>query len=183
MKQCKVHLVFGGTKSGKSLYAQKQAEKTSSSLLYVATCPRIEEDKDLAQRILAHQTSRLHWDTIEEQMHLKELMESPKIEKYDCILIDCIGLWVNNLLYYKKNKTLPFYENYLKENIREICARARKRDINLFIVSNEVGCSVTPDNKLSRYFTDLVGGANQILALHSDEVTFLRAGIPQNLKK
>ena len=89
--------VTGGSRSGKSAYAQQLAERRSSRRLYVATCPVI--DDEMRRRIEAHQRARQDrgWDTVEEQLDLSGVLDGHA--QYDVALVDCLTLWVNNLMY------------------------------------------------------------------------------------
>jgi adenosylcobinamide kinase / adenosylcobinamide-phosphate guanylyltransferase len=53
---------------------------------------------------------------------------------------------------------------------------------HLFIVSNEVGMGIVPDNELARRFRDMAGKLNQGVAQIADEVFLIAAGIPVKLK-
>jgi adenosylcobinamide kinase/adenosylcobinamide-phosphate guanylyltransferase len=50
------------------------------------------------------------------------------------------------------------------------------------LVSNEVGLSIVPENKLARRFRDEAGRLHQQIAALSDRVTFVAAGLPLPLK-
>jgi adenosylcobinamide kinase/adenosylcobinamide-phosphate guanylyltransferase len=52
----------------------------------------------------------------------------------------------------------------------------------VWIVSNEVGLGVVPENALARRFRDASGRVHQRLAKEADEVIFMVAGIPWRVK-
>ena len=92
-----IMLVTGGCRSGKSAYAQAAAEGLPGERLYVATCPAI--DDELAQRIALHREARRGrgWETVEEPLDLAGALR--RRAQCGVVLVDCISLWINNLLY------------------------------------------------------------------------------------
>ena len=99
----KIILVTGGCRSGKSAYAQQLAEQLSTSRLYVATCPVIDDEMRL--RVEAHQLARQDrgWETIEEQVDLSAVLDDNG--RFNVVLIDCLTLWINNLMYQAEQVT------------------------------------------------------------------------------
>ena len=93
----KIIFVTGGSRSGKSDYAQKMAEALPGPRAYLATCPII--DEEMAERCRKHQEARARadWDTIEEERDIAGILNAD--EKHKVILVDCLTLWVNNLIY------------------------------------------------------------------------------------
>ncbi len=89
--------VIGGCRSGKSTYALQTAEKVPAERkIFIATC--VPQDNEMKQRVARHQKERSqNWLTVEEPLHLPEaiLENSPKA---DVMLVDCLTLWVSNLL-------------------------------------------------------------------------------------
>ena len=65
--------------------------------LFLATCPVT--DREMELRILRHVQDRRkgNWDTVEEPVDLAGRLR--KSGRYDTVLIDCLTLWVNNLMY------------------------------------------------------------------------------------
>ncbi len=66
----------------------------------------------------------------------------------------------------------------LKE-IAEVCSTSKSQVI---IVTGEVGLGIVPMDKLSRYFRDIIGNVNQILAEKADEVYIVISGISMKIK-
>jgi adenosylcobinamide kinase/adenosylcobinamide-phosphate guanylyltransferase len=81
-------------------------------------------------------------------------------------------MWLNNMLYYK------FSENEILTELDAIMNLPR----DLFLVHNEVGQGIIPDNKLARQFVDLSGKAAQLMAKHCEQVYFCSAGLALKMK-
>ena len=93
----RILLVTGGCRSGKSAYAQRRAMAVPGQRAYVATCPVV--DEETARRIAAHRRARegQGWLTIEEPTDLEGVLR--RHAAMDVLLVDCLTLWINNLLY------------------------------------------------------------------------------------
>ena len=172
----KVVFVSGGTRSGKSSFAQKYAESIPGKRTYIATA--ISFDAEMEQRIKKHQQQREdNWHKlIEEPYNLKDIILSLN-SKTDVALLDCITLWLNNL-FFKFNENIEKINNEIDIFINSI----KKINYNLFIVSNEVGMGIVPENKLARIFRDISGETNQKLAKISDEFYICFSGYALRLK-
>jgi adenosylcobinamide kinase / adenosylcobinamide-phosphate guanylyltransferase len=169
----KVVLVLGGVRSGKSNYAVEYAKKFKK-VVFIATA--IAFDKEMKERIANHKLSRPeHWGLIEESKNISKVLPQLK-DKYEIALIDCLGLWISNLL------TDDLSDKDIQDRIDNFVKAIKKSDINVVLVSNEVGCGIVPDNLLSRRFRDLIGFANQMLAKNADEVIVMHAGIELKIK-
>lgn len=165
-------LVLGGARAGKSTYAQRLADG-GGRVLFVATAEA--RDADMSARILAHQANRpAEWGTLEEPLDLVSAM-APVVSGYDTVLLDCLTLWVSNLMLDDPDVDLPARTEQLLELYRE-------QDASWIVVSNEVGLGVVPATKLGRVYADELGRVNQIVAAEADEVWFMAAGLPLNLK-
>jgi len=178
----KIILVTGGCRSGKSDIALEMAEKLSSSRLFVATCPVI--DNEMTERIARHTAERQGrgWVTIEEETNIAAVLESSR-NKYDVILIDCITLWVNNIMF---NRSAESMDCGLADDVVALCQdwldRAKEIDATLFCVTNELGLGIVPENKLARIYRDIVGSCNQMIAAAASDVHLVSCGIPLQLK-
>jgi len=163
-------LVLGGIKSGKSVFAEKLADK-NNNVSYIATNNFF--DDEMKERIKIHKKRRPHnWTTIEESYELSNVFDR-KLE--DCCLIDCMTVYISNLLLKNNSK------NEILNNVKRFLNKIPK-DKKIIIVANEVGLSVIPENKLARKFVDIAGIVNQIIAEKSDEVYLCTAGIPMKIK-
>ena len=162
-------LFIGGIKSGKSLNAEKYIQTLSKSKpLYLATTEFI--DEGMQKRIDAHKLQREdRFITVEEALEL-----SKEIQKHDKspILVECLSIWVNNMLYHEKS---------VDAMIAEINS-VMMQDRDVVFVINDVSCGVIPDNKLAREFVDANGKIAQLVASACDEVYHVVAGIATRIK-
>lgn len=177
-----ITLITGGTRSGKSDFALELAEGESLSAerIFVATCPKI--DDEIKLRIQKHQEERdgHGWTTIEEQIDITSVIEN--LEKPSVVLIDCMTLWVNNLLYNAEISDYDFSEQDMVNESKKLVGLSRSKEVELFCVTNEVGMGIVPADKKSRYYRDLVGKCNKTIATLSDNVFLVSCGIPLKLK-
>jgi len=165
----------GGVRSGKSDTAQKWGEGMEGRRLYLATAEAL--DDEMRRRIARHQMSRAdRWTTWEEPVHIGTAIERVA-DEYDVILIDCLTVWVSNLLHYAEGDD----ELYAKEVNALLKAMESLRG-TVFIVSNEVGMGIVPDNACAREYRDRLGLLNQRIAQKADRVYFICSGIPLVLK-
>jgi len=177
----KIIFVTGGSRSGKSDYAQKKAEALNGPRAYLATCPII--DEEMAERCRKHQEARARadWDTIEEEREIAGILTAD--DQHKVILVDCLTLWVNNLMYEAEQNGRVLTEEDIIEKCRVLLAACAGFTGTVIFVTNEVGMGVVPDSPLGRRFRDIAGRCNQIIAASADEVVFLVSGIPLSLKK
>ncbi len=167
-------LITGGCRSGKSRFALDFANQHFSKKLYLATCEAL--DEEMAQRIEHHKKMRgPEWQTVEEPIKIVEGIRQYE-DGVEVILLDCITLWLSNLLT-KGNTDLKIMDeiNIFVEMIKQTPA-------SLVIVSNEVGMGIVPVDPLGRRFRDLSGMANQRIAQVAETVIFMVSGIPIFLK-
>ena len=170
-------LVLGGVRAGKSNYAQRLAAK-GKRVLFVATAEA--GDADMQARIEAHRESRpSDWDTLEEPVDLVEEL-TLLLDRYDTVLLDCLTLWVSNLLL-RDRDTDSSRKDILAET-RRLLDLYQSSNASWIVVSNEVGLGVVPPTKLGRVYADELGRVNQIVAEEADDVYFMAAGLPLELK-
>jgi adenosylcobinamide kinase / adenosylcobinamide-phosphate guanylyltransferase len=167
-------LITGGARSGKSRYAEQQARELGPRRLYIATAEA--KDQEMCQRIDEHKRRRGNdWVTIEEPLALAETLLGQRAQT-DCALVDCLTLWLSNLL-------LAYEVKYAREKIERLVETTRQLDFHLILVSNEVGWGIVPDNPPARQFRDLLGWANQRMAAVASDVVLMVIGIPMIVKK
>ena len=177
----KLLFITGGARSGKSDYALVRAQDLSGTHIFLATCPVI--DQEMEERISRHKEERkgLNWRTIEEEIDLSGTICSlpPDI----VCLIDCLTLWVNNLMYNAEQKNVPFTEDDISKIVVEFIESVKKVQGTVICVSNEVGLGVVPDNPTARKYRDVVGRCNRLVAAAADEVVLVSCGLPLFLKQ
>ena len=166
-------LITGGTRSGKSQYAELRVREMGGRSIYVATAEA--SDEEMAQRIAEHRKRRGNqWRTIEEPLELTQALLAQRGQT-DCTLVDCLTLWISNLL-------LRHDDNYASEKVDELIEKLPQLNFHLVLVTNEVGWGIVPNNPLARKFRDLAGWTNQRVAQAANEVILMVAGVPMIAK-
>ncbi len=176
-------LVTGGSRSGKSDFAQQRAEEIPGSRLFIATCPSTDmSDKEMDARIHRHQKDRQGkgWQTIEEPLQVAQRLSD--CEPNSTILIDCLTLWINNLMYAAEMNGQQVNEEQIKEQAKLLARAANRHRGTVIMVTNEVGLGIVPDNPVARLYRDLVGRCNQVMGRAADQVFLVTCGIPQQIK-
>lgn len=164
-------LCLGGARSGKSSLALELARRSGAEVTFVATCPRIDGDDDLGDRIEVHRAERPpEWRTVEEEHDLVAALEAAADS---CCVIDCLTLWVSNLIHRGDD------DASITQAAERAAAAARRRSdggATTVVVSNEVGSGVHPATELGRRYRDQLGRVNQIWAAAADRTLLLVAG-------
>jgi adenosylcobinamide kinase/adenosylcobinamide-phosphate guanylyltransferase len=174
----KTVFITGGSRSGKSRHAMELARAIAGKRVFIATAQGL--DAEMADRITRHRRERESagsWITVEEPLEVAEAVR--KHADSAVIVLDCVTLWVTNLLLTGENLT----EDAVSALAGELSRAAGEAAGTVIIVSNETGMGIVPDNELSRRFSDLAGRANQVIAAAADEVIFMVSGYPLYLKK
>ncbi len=167
--------ITGGTRSGKSAFAQRRAEEHPGPLLFVATAALT--DAEMADRIARHQAARgERWETLEEPLALPERLPEAAVGK-GAVLIDCLTLWLSNLNFDRGEDAA-----LVLAAVARLVQALPAIPAPLYLVSNEVGSGIVPENALARRFRDLAGEANQRLAAAAAEAWLVTCGIPLRLK-
>jgi adenosylcobinamide kinase / adenosylcobinamide-phosphate guanylyltransferase len=167
------HLILGGAKSGKSAHAERLVAAYPAPYIYVATAEVL--DEEMADRVQAHQKRRMHaWETVECPLELVKTLGEFRGRR-QAVLVDCLTLWLTNLL-------LQTPEGSPETAVRDLLVCLQAIDYPLFLVSNEVGGGIVPDNALARRFRDLAGITNQQIAAACPAVSLVVAGLPLRLK-
>ncbi|AQS59289.1 bifunctional adenosylcobinamide kinase/adenosylcobinamide-phosphate guanylyltransferase [Desulforamulus ferrireducens] len=181
MQEGKLTLVLGGTRSGKSSFAEKLAQGLGDRVLYLATAAVY--DEEMAQRVKEHRRRRpASWVTIEETIDLAKVVEK-YAQEYEVILIDCLTLWLTNLLLREAQSDMgSVKEAFILQEVEKVAELCQNTAANVIIVSNEVGLGIVPDTPMGRQFRDLAGAANQIMARYAKAVYLVIAGLPVELK-
>ncbi len=174
-------LVTGGNRSGKSAYAEHRASAIGGQRSYIATCPRIDAEMDA--RIARHRQRRAgqRWHTVEEPLYLATALEQCRSSAV--VLVDCLTLWVNNLLYHATQQQLPLpTEEEMAHHCAAVISAAAAVTGTVIFVSNELGMGLIGADAASRRFCDLAGRCNQCIAAAATEVIFVVAGQPLTIK-
>lgn len=167
-----MHLITGGQRSGKSNYALQLALSLSDTPVYLATS-RI-WDEDHKTRIERHKAERdERWENIEEEKYLSKLILSDKT-----VVLDCVTLWLTNFFTDSNYQVQESLEQAKKE-----LDVFTKQEMNLIIISNEIGMGIHAETDMGRKFADLQGWINQYIAQQADAVTFMVSGIPVKIKQ
>ena len=176
----KITLITGGSRSGKSAFAQRLAEEQAGSRLFIATCPVT--DREMEIRILRHIQDRQkgNWDTVEEPVDLAGQLRSAA--RYETVLIDCLTLWLNNLMYETSQKVKVLDEDRVQEITERLIHAASEHPGEVIMVTNEVGQGIVPENKTARLYRDLIGRCNQCVGVAADQVYLVSCGIPVQIQ-
>ena len=166
-------LILGGARSGKSRLAERLAAESGLAVTYIATSQPL--DGEMNSRIQHHRERRpVHWGLVEEPLALaRVLREQAGTDK--CLLVDCLTLWLTNLLMLDDPARLNAERDAVLECLSDLPGR-------LLLVSNETGLGVVPLGELTRRYVDEAGWLHQALAERCERVVFTVAGLPMVLK-
>ncbi|MCQ4349060.1 bifunctional adenosylcobinamide kinase/adenosylcobinamide-phosphate guanylyltransferase [Pseudomonas stutzeri] len=168
-----LELILGGARSGKSRLAERLAIESGLAVTYLATAQA--GDGEMAARIAHHQARRpAGWALVEEPVRLMQALRDHAAENR-CLLVDCLTLWLTNLLLLDDGNHLTRERDALLEGIAALPGR-------LILVGNETGLGVVPLGELTRRYVDEAGWLHQALAERAQRVTFCVAGLPMILK-
>ena len=163
-------LVLGGARSGKTAFAQAQAEAAALRPTLIATAQAF--DDEMRTRIDRHRAERGdRWTTIEAPMDLTGALAGLTAD--DAVVVDCLTLWLSNLMH---------AEIDIGASVRDLVIALAACPARVWLVGNEVGQGIVPDNALARRFRDEAGWMHQRLAAAADAVFRIVAGLPLRLK-
>lgn len=168
-------LVIGGCRSGKSSYALDAANRTASdNKIYLATS--VPTDLEMENRVKRHQAERgADWKTVEEPVLIHEAILSVQ-DTARVVLVDCLTLWTSNLLFQGAD------EPEVMDAVDKLSAVLAQVPCPVYLVTNEVGYGIVPENSLARQFRDMAGLVNQRVAAAVDRVILTVAGIDVQIK-
>ena len=168
-------VITGGVKSGKSSYALRCGEEKGAERAFVATATAL--DDEMAARINAHRLERgSRWKTFEEPRHIADLIA--KIAgAFDVILIDCLTLWVSNLL-----TVYSMTRDAMDEECKKLIDALQGSSAKIILVTNEVGLGIIPADHISRSYQNLLGQLNRDAAKAASSAYFMVAGLPLKMK-
>jgi adenosylcobinamide kinase/adenosylcobinamide-phosphate guanylyltransferase len=185
----KIVLVTGGAKSGKSSFVLDKVSGIIGKKAFIATAEAL--DEEMKERISRHQVERDdEWDTFEEPLKVHEAVVEAA-GGHSAVVLDCLTIWLSNVLIgtqvaNKEQRTTEQSMDELVSTIRQlkespVCSTGAGCS-ELYIVSNEVGMGIVPENSLAREFRDLAGTLNQRIAELANEAYLVIAGMPLKLK-
>jgi len=168
-----LELILGGARSGKSRFAERLAAESGLAVTYIATSQALAGE--MTERIAHHRERRpAHWTLVEEPLQLARVL-CEQAAPQRCLLVDCLTLWLTNLLMLDDAARLAEARDALLECLPELPGR-------IILVSNETGLGVVPLGELTRRYVDEAGWLHQAVADRAHRVTFMVAGLPMTLK-
>ncbi len=166
-------LILGGMRSGKSRLAEQHAQATNLPVTYVATATA--QDDEMRARIAHHQANRPgHWQLVEEPLALAAALQHHAAADR-CVLVDCLTLWLTNLLCLDD-------EARLRQETAALLDALPRLPGQIILVSNDTGMGVVPLGELTRRYCDEAGRLHQAVAARCDQVILTVAGLPLILK-
>jgi adenosylcobinamide kinase/adenosylcobinamide-phosphate guanylyltransferase len=167
-------LVLGGARSGKSGFAQAQAQAEAQGgagrPVMIATGQAF--DDEMRARIEQHRRERgAAWRTVEAPLDLPQALG--RLHEDDVVVVDCLTLWLSNLM---------LGDRAIEPETVALCATLTRMKNPIWLVSNEVGLGIVPENALARRFRDAAGRLHQQLAAQADRVVLMVAGLPVKVK-
>lgn len=170
-----ITLIIGGCKSGKSRHALEAANQLPvAKKIFIATS--VPFDEETKTRIDRHLRERGDdWTTVEAPVGLADAIKSNS-DGGHLIVVDCLTLWINNLLMETRD------EKVINGRVSELIDTLGEVACPIYLVSNEVGTGIVPENQLARMFRDLAGVVNQAVASKADQVVWMVAGIPVQIR-
>jgi len=170
-----ITLIIGGCRSGKSRYALSAANSVfGRNKIFLATS--VPRDREMDKRVRDHQAQRgSDWKTVEEPVNIHEKLLA-HTEKADVILVDCLTLWLSNMM------AAEMTDLEIENHVQQTAGAFSRVQCPVFLVSNEVGYGIVPENALARKFRDLAGHVNQVMAEAADRVVLTVAGQALQIK-
>ena len=190
--------VTGGAKSGKSKFAEEMLLKLNNGNqknIYLETS--LVFDEEMKEKVRLHKKRRKNdWFTVETYRNFKNKLNN-FFENNDKIknnmLVDCLTNMITNIIFENQNidwnnfekklyiQTLKKLNKNVENSVDELLNITNQFE-NTVIVSNELGMGLVPSYPLGRYFREIAGKMNQIVAEKADEVYFVVSGIPMKIK-
>ncbi|WP_314364484.1 bifunctional adenosylcobinamide kinase/adenosylcobinamide-phosphate guanylyltransferase [uncultured Streptococcus sp.] len=192
----KIVLVTGGARSGKSAFAEEQLADREQ-VCYIATGLPRGDDPEWQERIRLHQERRpASWTTQEQYAGLADWLRE---QSHPVYLLDCATLLTSNRLFdliaqhfpdklelteehFLSRQEQSFLLQLLEEEWQELLSTIRQTDAECWIVTDEVGLGIVPETRLGRFFRDVQGKINQLIAKEASEAYLVICGLAQQLK-
>jgi adenosylcobinamide kinase/adenosylcobinamide-phosphate guanylyltransferase len=168
-----LQLILGGARSGKSRLAERLASDSALEVIYIATSQPL--DGEMNERVTLHRQRRPDtWGLVEEPLELARVLKQSAAPGR-CLLVDCLTLWLTNLLMLDDRLRLAQERDALLQCLATLPGE-------IIFVSNETGLGVVPLGELTRRYVDEAGWLHQALAERCQRVVFTVAGLPMTLK-
>ena len=168
-----LNLILGGARSGKSRLAERLAADSGLPVIYIATSQPL--DGEMSERVRLHRQRRpSDWGLIEEPLALAAVLRAEAAEGR-CLLVDCLTLWLTNLLMLEDEQRLAEERDALLDCLVQLPG-------TILLVSNETGLGVVPMGELTRRYVDQAGWLHQAVAERCQRVVLTVAGLPLMLK-
>jgi adenosylcobinamide kinase / adenosylcobinamide-phosphate guanylyltransferase len=170
-------LVLGGTRSGKSRYAEDLLP-ADAPVRYAATARRRDDDPEWSARIDVHRARRpAGWTTFEHP-------DVPALVRAggDPLLVDDLATWLTGVLDDAGAWAAPAVPPEVNAQVAALVDAVAAAPGPVVLVSAEVGLGIVPATRAGRLFRDELGALNAALAAVCDEVLLLVAGLPLRLK-
>ena len=192
----KIVLVTGGARSGKSAFAEEQLADRER-VCYIATGLPRGEDPEWQERIRLHQERRpASWTTQEQYAGLADWLRE---QSHPVYLLDCATLLTSNRLFdliaqhfpdklelteehFLSRQEQSFLLQLLEKEWQELLSTIRQTNAECWIVTDEVGLGIVPETRLGRFFRDVQGKINQLIAKEASEAYLVICGLAQQLK-
>ena len=192
----KIVLVTGGARSGKSAFAEEQLADRER-VCYIETGLPRGEDPEWQERIRLHQERRpASWTTQEQYAGLADWLRE---QSHPVYLLDCATLLTSNRLFdliaqhfpdklelseehFLSRQEQSFLLQLLEEEWQELLSTIRQTNAECWIVTDEVGLGIVPETRLGRFFRDVQGKVNQLIAKEASEAYLVICGLAQQLK-
>ncbi len=177
-------LITGGARSGKSSLAERLAA-ASDNVLYIATS--VVADDEMAERVKRHRQARpAHWRTWEGSQRLAGVIDEQAAG--DAVILECVTTWIANLMFDLTGDApvdeidFDAVEIQIQQQTSELLAACARSSAAIYLVTNEVGMGIVPENRLARHFRDIAGRVNQRLAAAAESVFLVVSGIEVKIK-
>ncbi|MGL5624937.1 bifunctional adenosylcobinamide kinase/adenosylcobinamide-phosphate guanylyltransferase [Cetobacterium sp.] len=184
----KIIYITGGARSGKSSFAEKKVFESEKEKIYIATA--ISFDEEMKERVRLHKIQRGEdWITIEGYKNISNILSEYK-NLNKIILLDCLTNMVTNNMIMDRDvdwdkitqESLRDIESEIKDEVQDLIDFIKDSSLDMIVVSNEVGMGLVPPYALGRYFRDIGGRMNQLVAKESDEAYLVVSGLELKLK-
>jgi histidinol-phosphate/aromatic aminotransferase/cobyric acid decarboxylase-like protein/adenosyl cobinamide kinase/adenosyl cobinamide phosphate guanylyltransferase len=159
-------LVLGGTRSGKSAYAEGLARDSGLPVRYVATADP--GDRSMGERIAAHVARRpAEWETVVAQDDLES-----QVRPGACVLVDGLGTWIAGVLHRADGEA----RSRVRAQVAALARAAAVAPEPVIVVAEQAGAGTLPADALSRTWLDLLGEATLALSELAQRAVLVVAG-------